>query len=70
MRRSHGASEPESCQITGCGRPAERSVSSKLAERAGMEFEESLRRIRLCKDHYRELKKKTRDLRELESLGR
>jgi propanediol utilization protein len=60
----------EACDVTGCERPAERSVSAKLAARAGLKFEESMRRVHLCKEHYRKLKKETKELRQLESLGR
>ena len=60
----------EMCDVTGCGKPAERSVSSKLAAKADLKFDESLRRVRVCREHYRKLKKETKELRQLESLGR
>lgn len=41
-----------------------------MAARAGLKFDESLRRVHLCKEHYRKLKKETKELRQLESLGR
>lgn len=70
MEGRRDASEMEACDVTGCERPAERSVSAKLAARAGLKFEESMRRVHLCKEHYRKLKKETKELRQLESLGR
>jgi len=70
MEGRQDASETETCDVTGCGKPAERSVSAKLAARAGLKFDESLRRVHLCKEHYRKLKKETKELRQLESLGR
>jgi hypothetical protein len=70
MEGRRGAPESETCDVTGCGKPAERSVSAKLVARASLKFDDSLRRVHLCKEHYRKLKKETKDLRELESLGR
>lgn len=70
MEGTQGASEAGTCDVTGCVKPAERSVSVKLAARAGLKLDESLRRVHLCKEHYRKLKKETKELRQLESLGR
>ena len=62
--------EGEVCQVTGCGKPAERSVSGESAKEAGLKFEEGLKRVHLCKDHYRQYKKSTKQDRMLDSLGR
>jgi len=35
-----------------------------------LDVEEGLKRVRLCRDHYREWKKKTKKDRTIESLGR
>ncbi|MBM4237181.1 MAG: hypothetical protein FJ151_01695 [Euryarchaeota archaeon] len=60
----------ERCEVEGCSNPAERSVAGKLAGKAGLAVDDSQKRVHLCKDHYRQLKKATRKEREFESLGR
>ena len=60
----------DKCDVKGCGKDAERSVSGEAAVEAGLDVEEGLRRAHLCKDHYRQFKKATKKDRELESLGR
>ncbi|MDD1743608.1 MAG: hypothetical protein LUO85_03180 [Methanomassiliicoccales archaeon] len=68
-RRSPVA-EMGNCEVLGCTKPAERSVSAENAKSAGLKFEEGLKRVHLCKDHYRQFKKETKQDRVLESLGR
>ncbi|MDH7508663.1 MAG: hypothetical protein QHH00_04600 [Methanomassiliicoccales archaeon] len=63
-------SKEEICGVAGCTKPGERSVSSKLAEKAGLNLKMEGRRVHLCKDHYKQFKKATRRERELEMLGR
>jgi hypothetical protein len=70
MEGRRDAPNAKACDVTGCGKESERSVSAKLATMAGLEYDDSLRRVHLCKDHYRRLKKETKELREIESLGR
>ncbi len=70
MEGNREASGAEKCDVVGCANPAERSVSSKMAAKAGLKFDDSLRRVHLCKEHYRKLKKETKETRRLESLGR
>jgi hypothetical protein len=70
MEGRRDAPKGKACDVAGCGKESERSVSAKLAARAGLEFDDSLRRVHLCRDHYKRLKKETRELREIESLGR
>ncbi len=41
-----------------------------MAGRAGLAVDDSQKRVHLCREHYRQLKKATRKERELESLGR
>jgi hypothetical protein len=62
--------EGEACQVKGCGQTAERSVSGESAREAELSVEEGLKRVHLCKDHYKQYKKKTKQDRVLESLGR
>jgi len=60
----------QSCEIIGCREPAERSISTKSVQGAGLSVaDDADRRVHLCKKHYKEYKKKTKKDRELERLG-
>ena len=52
-------SKGEKCSVLGCTKDAVRSVSRDKVNAAGLKVEE-LRRAYLCKDHYKEFKKKTK----------
>jgi len=66
----HAVDKPRKCDIEGCKEDAERSVSRKKVEKAGMSLSgEPSASAHLCKTHYRELKKKTKDDRTYERLG-
>jgi hypothetical protein len=66
-RESEGT---KTCDILGCDRPAERSLSAKKVEKAGLDIEDVKGKVHLCKDHYKEYKKASRTDRKLETLGR
>jgi hypothetical protein len=68
--RTSASGSVEKCSVSGCGKDAERSISGEAAREAGLDVPEDLRRAHLCKDHYKQFKKATRDERKLESLGR
>jgi len=54
-----------------CKNDAERSISGKKIEKAGMKLSsDPSKHAHLCHDHYKELKKKTKTDRTLERLGR
>jgi len=55
------------CTVTGCGEEAVRSVSPVDVSRAGLKSTSSGRGY-LCKNHYKELKKKLRKDKELERM--
>ena len=55
------------CSVEGCGKPAVRSISAVKAAAAGLKISASGRRVYLCRDHYKEYKKRTRRERELET---
>ena len=48
------------CSVSGCGREAVRSLSTEKAKSAGLNVSSGEKRAYLCKDHYKELKKKTK----------
>ena len=54
------------CSVSGCSREAVRSVSSDKAKAAGLNVGSGEKRAYLCKEHYKELKKKTKKDKTLE----
>jgi hypothetical protein len=48
------------CSVAGCNREAVRSVSTGKAKSAGFNVSSSEKRAYLCREHYKELKKKTK----------
>ena len=59
----------KSCEIEGCPADSERSVSAKKVADSGLEISKRSGKVHLCKDHYKEFKKKTKKDRELQRLG-
>ena len=53
------------CSVAGCGNDAVRSVSAEDVSRAGLKVATTGRSY-LCKDHYKEMKKKTKKDRHVE----
>jgi len=60
----------DTCDVTGCSKPAYRSISAKNASKAGLKVKKERGKAHLCHDHYKEYKKATKKERELERLGR
>jgi len=53
------------CSVTGCGNDAVRSIATDKVTAAGLKVDES-RRAYLCKEHYKEFKRQTKQERMLE----
>ena len=53
------------CSVSGCNREAARSLSAEKVKSAGLNVG-SERRSYLCKEHYKEYKKRTRKDKQLE----
>jgi hypothetical protein len=53
------------CSVSGCGREAVRSLSAEKVKAAGLKVGGE-KKAYLCKEHYKEYKKKTRKDRQLE----
>jgi len=71
MRRSRKAEMPETCHISGCEEVGERSMSrKKVKDSLEKKMEGEGKRAQLCKSHYREFKKSTKEERKLEALRR
>jgi len=61
----------DSCGVAGCGAAAARSYSRKAVEAAGLKpADDAAKRVHLCKEHNKAMKKATKTDRKLESLGR
>ena len=52
----------EKCNVNGCSEPAERSINIKKVEPTGMDIEPGCRQVHLCKAHYKEWKKLSKDV--------
>lgn len=54
------------CNVDGCNEDGVRSLNTKKVEDAGLRLNASGKKSVLCKQHYKEWKKETKDERELE----
>lgn len=50
----------EKCGVSGCGKDAIRSLSTEKAKSAGLNIGSVGKRVYLCREHYKEFKKKTK----------
>jgi hypothetical protein len=57
------------CLVPGCGEPSDRNLSLTEARKAFAELPETGRRAPLCRRHYKEWKKKTKEARRLDRLA-
>lgn len=58
------------CDVSGCGKEAERSINVKKLEGVlTVSADKHDKNAHLCKEHYREFKKKTKKDRELDRLS-
>jgi len=48
------------CSVSGCGRDAVRSISAEKVRSAGLGVGGGEKRAYLCREHYKEFKKKTK----------
>ena len=61
--------ETEACAVPGCGAPSVRHLALTEAKKAFSNLPDRGRKAPLCRDHYREWKKATKEARKLERLG-
>ncbi len=54
------------CNVDGCDDEGSRSINTKRVEEAGLSLSASGKKAVLCKTHYKEWKKETKDDRALE----
>jgi thymidine kinase len=50
----------EKCSVSGCGKEAARSISADKVKAAGLNVGSAEKRAYICKEHYKEFKKKTK----------
>ncbi len=50
----------EKCSVSGCNGEAVRSISVDKVKAAGLKVDSSDKRAYICKEHYKEFKKKTK----------
>jgi len=50
----------EKCSVSGCGREAARSLSVDKVKAAGINVSTAEKRVFICKEHYKDYKKKTK----------
>ena len=65
------AEKKEVCGVSGCGKDAVRSVAADKAKEilSGKTLQVDFRRVHLCREHYRAIRKATKKDRELDRLG-
>ena len=62
--------ETRTCDVSGCSKETERSISVKQVKASKLSLRpECTRSAHLCREHYREFKKDTKKDRKLEQLG-
>ena len=54
------------CSVSGCGKETVRSLSAAKVKAAGLNVKGSERRAYLCKEHYKEYKKRTKKEKKVE----
>jgi hypothetical protein len=59
----------EPCIVPGCGAASARRLALAEARKAFPQLPDKGRRAPLCRDHYREWKKSTKEARKLDRLG-
>ncbi|HEV2316400.1 MAG TPA: hypothetical protein VGV89_02335 [Thermoplasmata archaeon] len=67
--RRRGEESAEACAIAGCTSEAVRSLARVEVRKAFPELSEEGRRAPLCRDHYKQYKKATKQERTLDRLG-
>lgn len=71
-RRRREDEDPDLCSVKGCDEPYKRSLSAKSVMKAlpDLKFKgKDPRKVRLCKEHYKDYKKATKEERKLERMG-
>ena len=70
VRPSHESQAPEPCSVPGCGGDSVRHLALTEAKKAFPDLPDKGRRAPLCRNHYKQWKKETKESRDLARLGR
>jgi ribosomal protein L14E/L6E/L27E len=58
----HHTEKEEICDVAGCDKPSERSLNIKKVSETDLKLKsDSLKQVHLCKEHYKQLKKQTKN---------
>jgi len=70
LRKSRSDSEIPQCNVSDCSENAKRSLSFKKVKNAlpKLKFENVGKKVHLCKEHYKQFKKATKEQRKMETL--
>jgi hypothetical protein len=70
LRKSKSDSNKGQCNVLDCNEEIKRSMSFKKVSEAlpKLKFDSSGKKVHLCKVHYKEYKKATKDQRKMETL--
>jgi hypothetical protein len=66
MNRVGIVSKGAKCNVEGCDQDGARSINTTKVENAGLRVNSTGKKTALCKDHYKEWKKESKDDRSLE----
>lgn len=71
-RKKEEKDDPDTCSVRGCQNPVKRKLSGRAVSKAvpDMRFKvKDPRKVRLCKEHYKDYKKATKEERKLERMS-
>ena len=71
-RRKDEKDDPDLCSVKGCQEPVKRKLSGKAVAKAlpNQRYKtKDPKKVRLCKEHYKEYKKATKEERKLERMS-
>jgi len=71
-RKKDEKDDPDLCSVKDCQEPLKRKLSGKAVAKAVPDFQwkvKNPKKVRLCKDHYKEYKKATKEDRKMERMS-
>ncbi len=71
-RKKDPKDDPDLCSVKGCQEPVKRHLSGKSVAKALPDIQwkvKNPKKVRLCKEHYKEFKKATKEDRKLERMS-
>lgn len=71
-RKKDEKDEPDLCSVKECQEPVKRKLSGKAVSKAVPDFKwktKDPKKVRLCKEHYKDYKRSTKEARKLERMS-